>query len=216
MTDAEIFTKAAAKAAGHALKSAADLLLGATHAALTEETARAVDLLVAEPVPDDETRALQREVALARSAVPSDLRVRHRHYRRRLRVVKLAAQPGPSGWRNAHLVAVAAARGGVAAVARWGELWQRGMLTPPTIRLWTAACVSPVDCGQRPLEPGQPADAPRTRKLRPIACAECPLKLVEGAAIDAVMTGIAPALEPAQMGCGAADGAGVLISLLHT
>ena len=39
MTDAEVITKAATKAAGHALKSASDLLLGAIHAALTEATA---------------------------------------------------------------------------------------------------------------------------------------------------------------------------------
>ena len=101
-------------------------------------------------------------------------------------------------------------------MARWGELWQRGQLTPGTVRLWTAACVSPVDCGERPLEPHERPDAPRRRKLRPIACAECPLKLVEGAAIDAVMTEVAPALEPAQMGCGVADGASVMVSLLRT
>ena len=216
LTGAEVFTKAATKAAGHALKSASDLLLGATHTALTEKTARAVDFLVAEEVPDDEAQALRREVDLARAAVPTDLRVRHRHYRRRLRVAKLAAQPGPSGWRNSHLVAVAAVQGGVAAMARWGELWQRCQLAPGTVRLWTAACVSPVDCGERPLEPHERPDAPRKRRLRPIACAECPLKLVEGAAIDAVMTEVAPALEPAQMGCGAADGAGVMVSLLRT
>ena len=101
-------------------------------------------------------------------------------------------------------------------VARWGELWQRGMLAPGTIRLWTAACVSPVDCGERPAEPGQLADAPRKRKLRPIACAECPLKLVEGAAIDAVVAVVALAFEPAQLGRGAADGAGVMVSLFRT
>ena len=94
-------------------------------------------------------------------------------------MVKLAAQPaGSSGWRISHLVAVSAVSEGVAAVARWGELWQRGLLAPGTIRLWTAACVSPVDCGERPLEPGEPADALRKQKLRPTACAECPFKFV--------------------------------------
>ena len=215
LTDAKVFTKAAAKAAGHALKSASDLLLGATHVALTEEKAAPVDLLVAEAVPDAAVRDLQREVVLARASVPADLHVRHRHYRRRLRVVKLAAQPGLSGERNSHLVAVSAVSGGVAVVARWGELWQRGTLASGTIRLWTAACVSPVDCGERPVEPGQLADAPRKRKLRPIACAGCLLKLVEGAAIDAVIAGVAPALEPARLGCGAADGAGVMVSLFR-
>ena len=131
-------------------------------------------------------------------------------------MAKNVAQPGPSGWRNSHLVAVAAVQGGVAAMARRGELWQRGQLAPGTVRLWTAACVSPVDCGERPLEPHERTDAPRRRKLRPIACAGCPLKLVEGAAIDAVMSEAAPAFGPAQMGCGAADGAGVMVSLLRT
>ena len=216
LTDTEIFTKAATKAAGHALKSASDLLLGATRAALTEATAVAVDFLVAEAVPDAEVQDKRREACLAgRRSRLTCVCGTGRRYRRRLRVVKLAAQPGPSGWRISHLVAVSAISGGVAAVARWGELWQRGLLAPGTIRLWTAACVSPTDCGERPLEPGEPADAPRRRKLRPTACAECPLKLVEGAAIDAVIAEVAPAFGPAQLGCGAADGAGVMVSLLR-
>ena len=112
--------------------------------------------------------------------------------------------------------AVAGVAGAVANLARWGDFWQRGMITGDMVKLWTAACVSPVDCGEKPRDPDAPVHAPPERKLRPIACAECALKLVEGAAIDAVASELVPVLEPAQLGCGTPDGAGIMVSLLRS
>ena len=83
--DAAAYTRAAAKAAGHALRSAADILMGPVLAPLTEETALEVDRLISEGVQAGETDDLRREVRMALAAAPADSGVRHRHLRRRLR-----------------------------------------------------------------------------------------------------------------------------------
>lgn len=138
--------------------------------------------------------------------------IRQKHVRRRLRVIKTAAQPGPSCWRNSYLARIGEVRGGVAALARWSTLWAKGNITEDVAELWTAAIVVPVDCGQAKVGPDE---APR-RKLRPIACAEAPLKLAEGVLIDGMLPELARVLEPRQVGCGMADGAGIVVSLVRS
>ena len=209
--DASVFMKASAKVEGHALRSATDLLLGARRAPLDENTAREVDSLVAVPITREEEfnqrAALADAKALSRHVAP----VPHRLVRRRLRLAKLAAQPGPSGWRNGFLAAVGEARGGVAALSRWADVWRRAMVIPDTAALWTAACVCPLDAGSAAVEPG----APPKRKIRPIALAEAPLKLVEGAAVDMELSALLHVLEPRQLGCGTPDGAGLVVALMR-
>ena len=166
--DASVFTKASAKVAGHALRSATDLLLGARLAPLTEATAFEVDSLLAVPISRVEEfnqRAALREAnALARHVGP----VPHRLVRRRLRLAKMAAQPGPSGWRNGFLASVGESRGGVAALSRWADVRRRAQVIQETTALWTAACVCSLDAGSAAVDPG----APPKRKVRPIALAE--------------------------------------------
>ena len=94
--DAAVSPRAAAKALGHAFRSAADALLGSVRAPLTEGTAQEVDLLVAEPVPQTELDAQKAEIALGFKQAPMVEPIRHKHVRRRLRVIKTSAQPGPS------------------------------------------------------------------------------------------------------------------------
>ena len=129
--------KASAKIEGHALRSATDLLLGARRAPLDENTACEVDSLVAVPITrgeeSNQRAALAEAKALSRHMAP----VPHRLVRRRLRLAKMAAQPGPSGFP----AAVGEARGGVAALSRWTDVWRRAMIIPETATLWTAACV---------------------------------------------------------------------------
>ena len=145
--DASVFMRASVKVAGHALRSATDLLLGARCAPLTEATAVEVDSLVAVPISRveefNQRAALKEAKALARHVAP----VPHRLVRRRLRLAKMAAQPGPSGWRNGFLAAVGESRGGVAALSRWADAWKRAQVIPETTALWTAACVCPLDAG---------------------------------------------------------------------
>jgi hypothetical protein len=81
------------------------------------------------------------------------------------------------------------------------------------VLLWTAACVSPVDCGmQQGTQPGEP----QARNLRPIACAECLMKLVESIEIEAQISDILTKLEPAQVGCGTPDAAPLVVYIART
>ena len=210
--DSVVFQRAAAKAAGGALRSAADILLGAMHAPLNEVTAQAVDALVAVLVPEEELRAQRLEVELAAPLAQRVEPVKHGAVRRRLRVLNAAAQPGPSSWRNNYLIAVGETKGGVAALARWATMWARGAVTVEVARLWTAAVVSPIDCGEVASADGLPA----TRKLRPIACSEALMKLAEGVVLDAMAKQLEGVFEPRQLGCGAPDGAGVIVSLMRS
>ena len=142
--DSVISEKAAAKAAGRALRSAAEILMGAVHAPLNETTALAVDALVAVPSLPEGLGAQKKEVAMAAPLASRVEPVKNQAVRRRLRVLSAAAQPGPSCWRNAYLQAVGEAKGGVAALARWATMWAKGMVTIEVAKLWTAAVVSPI------------------------------------------------------------------------
>ena len=213
---AAAYARAAAKAAGHSLRSAADILMGAVRAPLMEATAQEVDRLISEDVPAEEVAALRHEVRLAFASAPADSGVRHRHLRRRLRVLKRSAAPGPSSWRNGHLQAVGQVASGVLALAQWAALWHRAALSEPAAALWSAACVAPVDSGERPPGPDDPLGAVPRRKIRPIACSEAPVKLAEGILVDTQLDVVTRAMEPVQLGCGAADGSGIIISLVRT
>ena len=88
-----------------------------------------------------------------------------------------------SGWMNSYLKEVGAVAGGILALARWAQMWKQGKLLDVNVEAWTAACITPADCGWAPAEPHR---AP-VRKLRPIACAEVLTKFVEGVCIDEIM-----------------------------
>ena len=210
------YARAAAKAAGHALRSAADILMGAVRALLTEAIALEVDRLISEDVPDEEVTALRHELRTALASAPADSGVRHRHLRKRLRVLKRSAAPGQSSWRNGHLQAVGQVASGVQALAQWAALWHRAALSPPAAALWFAACVAPVDSGERPPGPDDPPGAVPRRKIRPIACSEAPVKLAVGILVDAQIDVVTRTMGPMQLGCGTADGSGIIISLVRT
>ena len=210
--DEAVFTRAASRTLGHVLCSAADALLGSVQAPLIEATAQEVDLLVADPLPHSELDAQKLETTVGFKQAPMVEPIWHKHIRRRLRVPKTSARPGPSCWRNSYLARIGDVRGGVAALARWSTLWAKGNITSEVAELWTAAIVVPVDRGQAKVGP---VEAPR-RKLRPIACAEAPVKLAEGTLIDGMLPELARVVEPRQVGCGMADGAGIVVSLVRS
>ena len=59
---------------------------------------------------------------------------------------------------------------------RWAGIWAKGNASDVTTELWTAAAVTPLDCGQEKPEPDEAPDL-EARKLRPIALAK---ELAEG------------------------------------
>ena len=193
-----MFRKAASKQGSQAVRAAKDLLIGSMRTPLNDITAARVD----------EHRECRAALQMASKTPP----LKHRTIRRRVRVLRDASQPGPSSWRNGLIRDICKVSGGVQALSRWAQLWRRGTATDFTVTLWTAACVTPADCGWAPTEQGEPPQ----RKLRPIACAEALLKLVEGASIDECMPGLLNTLEPHQLGCGTPDGAPLIVYLVRS
>eukprot|EP00974_Lingulodinium_polyedra_P110455 10682608-Lingulodinium_polyedra.AAC.1 len=62
-------------------------------------------------------------------------RVTMRATRRRVRVLRAAAEPGPSGGRNSHIQIVADAPGGAEALTVWCQLWIEGAMGTAETRL---------------------------------------------------------------------------------
>ena len=62
---------------------------------------------------------------------------------------------------------------------KWCQLWASGKVSSTTSELWTAAVISPIDCGETTTDDGH-----IKRKLRPIGLAEVLLKFAEGIAVD--------------------------------
>ena len=192
--------------------------MGAVRAPLTEETAQEVDQLISEDAPDGEVAALRHEVRLAFASVPAGSGVRHRHLRGRLRVLKRSAALGPSSWWNGHLQAVGQAASGVLALAQWAALWHRAALSEPAAALWSAACVAPADSGEPPAWPGRPAGGGPA----PEDPAHCVLRgagQASGGDLGRCPDRCGHARHGAraeQLGCGAADGSGIIISLVRT
>ena len=80
--------------------------------------------------------------------------------------VMQAAEPGPSGWRNADIAAIGRSAGGPAVPREWIGTWTR----------------APLDCG--PKKPWQQMPQPCPRKLRSIALAGVLMKLAESCVIE--------------------------------
>ena len=57
----------------------------------------------------------------------------------------LAADPGPSGWRNADIAAMGRSDGGLAVLRDWMGTWIQAMATHCTAKLWTTATIAPLD-----------------------------------------------------------------------
>ncbi len=96
-------------------------------------------------------------------------------------------------------------------IARWASVWTGAAASLLTAKLWTAAVMVPLDCGEKPLEPGQLPASPPERKLRPIALSEPLLKVVESVTIHEEMPAIMARCEPHNLGVGSPDGAAVIV-----
>ena len=210
--DLATFRRVAAKMRGQCTRAAKALLGGARKAPLDEHTAEAIEKLVCVPVSPEENQKQQQELRRAMSCVGAVGTLRQSTTRRRLRTLARGAQPGPSGWRNHYLQMVGRTDKGVHVLTRWAEMWCRGHVVDESVRLWKAAIIAPVDCGEAVVAPEEEPH----RKLRPIALAEALLKLTEGVAIDEAVPTIKCALEPRQLGCNTADGAPLTVRVLRS
>ena len=131
------------------------------------------------------------------------------------RGVVLAAEPGPSGWRNAYIAAIGRCEGGPAVMREWIGTWTRAMVPHSTAKMWTAATIALLDCGPKKPEPGQQMPQPCSRKLRPIALAEVLMKLAESCVIEQHIDRLLKELEPANLGLGSPDAAALIVRMVR-
>ena len=153
-----MYRRTARKLKGEAIRAAKAVLTGAAKAPPTTETALLVDDLVSCPIPVTEVHNLQQEAhrILWSDTQPAAPRVRAT--KRKLITLKQGAQPGPSQWRNAFIVAVGEQDGGVLALHRWSLMWIRAKVLAHSVKLWTSAVIAPSLAeysGEKPSEIGR-------------------------------------------------------------
>ena len=127
----------------------------------------------------------------------------------------MAAEPGPSGWRNSDIAAIGRSEGGPAVLREWIGTWTQAMVPHSTAKLWTAATIAPLDCGPKKPEPGQQMQQPCPRKLRPIALAEVLMKLAESCVIEQHIERLLKEVEPTNLGLGSPDAAALIVRLVR-
>ena len=57
----------------------------------------------------------------------------------------LAAELGPSGWRNADIAGIGRSERGPAVLRDWIRTWTQAMVPHCTAKLWTTASLNPLD-----------------------------------------------------------------------
>ena len=128
-----------------ALKQAKVALESGPEVPRDESTILELCRLVAVDVDDTERRAQTLAAMRARALHASCPTLRMKHLRARVWRLKSVASPGPRGWRNTHVQAMARTRGGMQLLMQWVMLWARAKATPDLAETWTAALVHPVD-----------------------------------------------------------------------
>ena len=199
----KLMDKAVRKVQGGCLRAAANMLTGHGTAAGTAATWKKVTDLVAGEVTVAEMQATAREAQEARKAVEAVPRIKMRTVKRKLRVIKSGAQPGPSGWRNSHLREMAGAWSGRDALCQWSQAWANGEIPACTMELWCGALIAPLN-----------RDA-EGAKIRPIALGEVLAKFAQAVLVDQAAPALRGALEPFQTSVRMPGGAEVVARTLR-
>ena len=122
----EALDAAARKTYGGCLRSAIQLLTGNGKAPAGPATTAKIRDLVAVSVTEEQRRETQRACQAAAAVTRTAPAAKLRDVRRKVRVLKRGAEPGPSAWRNSFIVLVAERPNGVASLTRWVRLWNEG------------------------------------------------------------------------------------------
>ena len=131
--------------------------------------------------------------------------------KRMARGVVLAAEPSPSGWRNADIAAIGRSEGGPAVLPEWMGTWSQALVPHQTPKLWKAATIAPLDCGPKKPRTGQHLPQPCPRKLRSTALAEVLMKLTESCVIEQYIDRLLKSVEPTNLGLGTPDAAALIV-----
>ena len=179
------------------------------------QTAAEVHSLVAVDTDEHEIARIKMQCAAVKQAAAKFTRPPAKLVERMAREVVLAAEPGPSGWRNADIAADGRSEGGPAVLREWIGTWTRAMIPHSTAKLWTAATIAPLDCGPKEPEPGQQMPQPCQRKLRPLALAEVLMKLAESCVIEQHIGSLLNGMEPTNLGLGTPDAAAPIVRIVR-
>eukprot|EP00973_Karenia_brevis_P064120 8909970-Karenia_brevis.AAC.1 len=107
-----IFSKTATKVRSSNVKAAKNILVGQVAARLDTDTAAQVEELVAEDVPPSEMANLKEALEELKAVANKTSLPKMAAVRRRLSLLNLGAEPGPSGQKNAHLLTLRAVQNG--------------------------------------------------------------------------------------------------------
>ena len=140
----EVLAAAVNKIQGGCLRAACQLLRGDQRVPGTWTTFSQLHELTACPVEDEERQALYTQVRRARALRTIVPLIKMRTVRRKLRALKRAAEPGPSGWRNSMIMLVGERPQGCEVLTRWCRAYARGELGPIESVLWSSVCLIPI------------------------------------------------------------------------
>ena len=188
---------AAVKARTGSLRSAAAMLTGLPAVPPGRDTDMAVEALFRTTRLTEEEQADFDSAITAAAGISQRARIRvtARLVGQQVAFIKLAAGPGPSGWRNSYLQAIYGVPDGPTALCRWCSVWAQGSIAPWLVELWTPALARPFW-----------KDTSCT-KIRNVLCSESLLKFPMGVVVRAAAPQIANAAGTRQFGVGIAAGA---------
>ena len=186
------------------VKSALQILTGNGKALSNEATWRKIEALVAEAAPSGEADATLAAATAALSQMGVRAPCRIRTVKRRLRVMRPGAEPGPSGWRNSHLALVGRRPAGAECLARWCRTWAQSTWPAECASAWTQAIIVPLNKDTEGIG------------VRPIALGEALLKLAEAIAVDETAPALRAFLEPAQVAVRTPGGAELVAHMVRT
>ena len=186
------------RARAGALKSAAAMLLEKTQVEPGRKTDEALQalFLTGERAAADQY-AFDTCIAQGK-ALPAQqrLQITYRHVARQLRATRPGAGPGPSGWRNSHVLLLSRDPHGSDALLQWSHVWATGAISPWLARLWTGSLARPFF-----------KDEPDCNKIRPVLCSEALYKHAFGTIVRALEGRVQRACGPSQFAVSRAHGA---------
>ena len=155
-----------------ALRSACAQLVGGPPVPPSEAARTMISELFPPPLDDAQAAHLTRALESAQAVEYNQrLRTTPRQIGRQLNMLKPAAGPGPSGYRNTHILCLASDPAGDQVLQAWADLWARGSIAPWLAALWTSSIARPFWKDRRQLA------------VRPILCGEALLKFAMGVCV---------------------------------
>ena len=189
------------KIKGGCIRIAARLETGDEHAPQDDDTAAAIEALVAVPPMPGDSAEQQALAARILAKAPSVKLPGRRAVRTRAHLLRQAAEPGPSGWRNALIRGIALDPTGSEVLVRWCRIWAEGRPAAAVAQLWTQAVLVGL--------------AKPSGGVRPIALGETLLKFAEVVLLEITADRTRQTLEPHQVGCRTPGGAEAAIAAIR-